>query len=89
MITDQPCCYEWGRTLVQLHDEQGLPLDISMEMSLECGEIRPAWLGICVEAAKRGWSIERVLSFAAQYDYLFHFSDAERQAVECMKRKAA
>lgn len=73
-----------GINLVIMHDQEGFPLEMSLEMAAEQG-IRPAWIGICLEASQRKWSKNLINRYIKQYDQLFTMTDAERATIPYLK----
>lgn len=83
--------FQVGQYLVALHDSEGFPLELSLEIvkeRMDLGEediVRPALAGIVIEAAERRWPPKRIMALFGQYEKLFGLTDLEAKMVYCMR----
>ena len=72
--------YHMGREIVRLHDECGLPHEISLPMAEEQGK-HIALLGIMLEAALRHWPKGRTAELIVEWKRLFTPTELEQSAL--------
>lgn len=73
--------YTLSRRLVEIHDAEGFPLDVQLQMAAERG-VRVLLLGLLVEMAHRGWGKARVREVVRQWSRLWTPTPAEQQSVD-------
>lgn len=86
MTTEQGsnnAAFYMGRQIVILHDEHGLPFDLSLEMSME-QKIPVALLGILAEAAKRKLSKRLLVQMCEKWAKCNTPRPAEKLGLACL-----
>ena len=86
LFAKHPASVFLASSLVKLHDQEGFPIEMSLEMAKE-KNIRPALLGIVAECASRKMSKNKTKEFVNAWERFFTPSNAESKCIEIANKE--